>query len=75
MQAAAKAAAAEAAQASDLVRNAPSSGGADAQERYYAVAHAVEERVTEQPRLLVRMLPSIALIQAVEDLDQAACHV
>ena len=53
VQAAAKAAAAEAAQASDLVRKASAAGGADAQERYYALAHAVEERITEQPALLV----------------------
>ncbi|KAK9785522.1 hypothetical protein WJX73_005391 [Symbiochloris irregularis] len=53
VQAAARAAAADAAQASDLMRRGSNSAaGGDAQERYYSVAHAVEERVTEQPSLL-----------------------
>lgn len=36
-----------------IIRKHSDSGGASAQERYYALAHSVGESITEQPRMLV----------------------
>lgn len=52
MQLAARAAAAEAAQSSNLVFGGERGAGMDAQSRYYAMAHSVEESITKQPSLL-----------------------
>lgn len=38
-----------------IIRKHSDSGGASAQERYYALAHSVGESITEQPRMLVRL--------------------